>query len=85
MRSDWSPILYNIMNTLDSSGRKDLSDEIEKRIASHPSSSEIMGETGAFLIQLKKTEPDVFEKIRNDYYSYFKDLNSKDLFIGMDV
>jgi hypothetical protein len=84
MRSEWSPVLNKIMLTLDSCGRMDLADEIEKRIKLNFTGSEILGESGLFLIKIKQTDKAVFEKIQTDYNEYFRQLVSQGMFIGMD-
>jgi hypothetical protein len=71
------------MTTLDACGRPDLADEIEKRTWLG-SASEVFGESGMFLIHIKKTEKEVFEKIKPDYDEYFKHFVSQGLFIGID-
>ena len=84
MRSTYSQILNRIMTSLDLVKRHDLSDEIEKRINTNYTSSEIHGEVGLFLIEIKKNEYKIFEIIKTDYYEYFKSLNDQGMFIGIN-
>jgi hypothetical protein len=83
MRRTWPPILSKIMITLDSCGRHDLADEIEKRTLLG-SVSEVYGESGLFLIHIKRTEKEIFEKIKSEYDEYFKQMIAQGMFVGVD-
>jgi hypothetical protein len=84
LRTTWSPLMNEIMVTLDSCGRSDLADELENRIKFNFTASEILGDFGLFLIHIKQTEKVAFEKIERDYEAYFKHCVTQGLFMGID-